>query len=163
MKSRLHISAMLVLFVLLLAGCADAATGTQQVAAPTVPPIDLTVNAQIAATQTAEVGLPQSPAQEEVLYKKSTTATTVDALDKNGNGDKDKDVHFTCVIVNFLKDDSGNTAGANVGVPGASSDAVVEIAFPSVTDLSQLNEGDSVEVWGRDEGVFSGKNAFGGT
>ena len=121
------------------------------------------MNAQIAATQTAEVGLPQSPAQEEVFYKKSTTATTVDALDKNGNGDKNKDVHFTCVIVNFLKDDSGNTTAANVSAPNASSSSVIQIVFPVGTDLNQLNENDSVEVWGRDEGVFSGKNAFGGT
>ena len=86
----------------------------------------------------------------------------MEALDKNGNVDKGKDVHFVCVILNFLKDDSGNTAGANVTVPNTSA-AVIEIAFPSETDLSQLHENDGVEVWGVDEGVFGGKNAYGGT
>jgi len=61
-----------------------------------------------------------------------------------------------------VKDDSGNTAGANVESPDTYSSAVVQISFPSGTDLSQLNEGDIVKVWGNNGGVFSGKNAFGG-
>ena len=40
---------------------------------------------------------------------------------------------------------------------------IIQILFPSGTDLTKLNDGDIVEVWGTDEGVFSGKNAFGGT
>src|SRR2546421_530111 len=104
----------------------------------------------------------QSPAQVEKAYKALTTSTTVTNLDKDGNGDKGKDVRFTCKISNFVKDDSGNTAGANVDAPDYSS-GVVQISFPDGTDLRKLNEGDILTVWGNDGGVFSGQNAFGGT
>ncbi len=103
-----------------------------------------------------------SPAQVEKVYKASTSSTTVINLDKEGNNDKGKDVHFTCQILKFVKDDSGNTAGANVAAPDSDS-SIIQILFPSGTDLTKLNEGDIVEVWGTDEGVFSGQNAFGGT
>jgi hypothetical protein len=103
-----------------------------------------------------------SPAQVEELYKGLTKNTTVDNLDKDGNADKGKDVHFTCKILKFVKDDSGNTAGANVESPDSDSSSVIQIAFPSGTDITKLNEGDILEVWGTDGGVFSGQNAFGG-
>jgi hypothetical protein len=88
---------------------------------------------------------------------------TVDNLDKDGNIDKGKDVHFTCKILKFVKDDSGNTAGANVEAPDSYSTSIIQIAFTSGTDVTKLNEGDILEVWGTDGGVFSGQNAFGGT
>jgi hypothetical protein len=104
-----------------------------------------------------------SPAQVEKAYKATTSPTTVDNLDKDGNSDKGKNVYFTCKIIKFVKDDSGNTAGANVEAPASYSISVVQVAFPTGTDITKLNEGDIVEVWGTDEGVFSGQNAFGGT
>ncbi len=58
-----------------------------------------------------------SSTQVEKVYKASTTSITVDNLDKEGNNDKGKDVHFTCKILKFVKDNSGNTAGANVITP----------------------------------------------
>jgi hypothetical protein len=70
-------------------------------------------------------------------------------------------VHFTATIVNFVKDDSGNTAGANVN-DGLDS-GVIQVLFPSGTDISKINQGDSIEVWGSDQGTFSGQNAFGAT
>ena len=70
-------------------------------------------------------------------------------------------MHFTCTILNFVKDSNGNTAGANVDDPNTSG--VVQIAFPANTDLSQLNTDDALEVWGTDEGTQTGQNAFGAT
>ena len=102
-----------------------------------------------------------SAAQLEATYKASTTNTTIATLDKDGNADQGKDVHFTCTILNFVKDSNGNTAGANVDDPNTSG--VVQIAFPAITDLSQLNTGDTLEVWGTDGGTSSGQNAFGAT
>lgn len=72
-------------------------------------------------------------------------------------------MHFICKILNFVKDDNGNTAGANVEAPDSYSPSVIQIAFPSSTDITQLNQGDILEVWGIDEGVYSGQNAFGAT
>jgi hypothetical protein len=111
----------------------------------------------VAPTQVPTV----SSAQLETVYKASTTSTTVATLDKDGNVDQGKDVHFTATILNFVKDDSGNTAGANVDDPNTSG--VIQVAFPSGTDLSQLNTGDTLEVWGTDDGTSSGANAFGAT
>jgi hypothetical protein len=104
-----------------------------------------------------------SPAQLEALYKTITKPTTVTNLDKDGTADKGKDVHFTCTILSFVKDSTGATVGANVSDPGSSSSSVIQIVFPTGTDITQLNEGDALEVWGTDEGVFSGTNDFGAT
>ena len=41
--------------------------------------------------------------------------------------------------------------------------ALFRSIFPSGTDLSQINTGDTIEVWGVDEGSFSGTNGFGAT
>ncbi len=102
-----------------------------------------------------------SPAQVEQAYKASATDTTVANLDKDGNSDQGNIVHFTATILNFVKDDSGNTAGVNVDDPNTSG--VIQVGFPGGTDLSQLNTGDSLEVWGQDMGTASGTNAFGAT
>jgi hypothetical protein len=58
-----------------------------------------------------------SAAQLEATYKAITTDTTIATLDKDGNADQGKDVHFTCTLLNFVKDSNGNTAGANVDDP----------------------------------------------
>lgn len=102
-----------------------------------------------------------SAADLEATYKASTTNTTIATLDKDGNADQGKDVHFICRILNFVKDSNGNTAGANVDDPNTSG--VIQIAFPTNTDLSRLNTDDILEVWGTDDGTVSGQNAFGAT
>ena len=88
--------------------------------------------------------------------------TTISALDKDGNNDQGANVQFTCQILNFVKDNNGNTAGANVDDPNALG-TVIQVTFPGGTDLSQLNAGDTLVVQGADKGVFSGQNAFGAT
>jgi len=136
-------------------GAQSAATNSAQ--------LDATNAAAPTATDTPTPIPTQSSAQIESAYKKSTTNTTVDNLDKNGNAFKGKDVHFTCKILAFVKDSNGNTAGANVESPDTYSASVIQIGWPSGTDITRLNQGDIVEVWGNDLGVFSGQNAFGGT
>lgn len=133
----------------------QATQGAQatQAVQPTQPPAQPTA----VPTQAPTV----SPAVLEATYKASTTDTTVANLDKDGAADQGKDVHFTATILNFVKDSSGTTAGANVDDPNSSG--VVQIAFPTGTDISQLNTGDTLEVWGLDGGTASGTNAFGAT
>ncbi len=103
----------------------------------------------------------ETQAQTEADYKASTVSTTIADLDKDGNADIGKDVHFTCTILKFVKDASGNTAGANVTTQDTS--AVVQVEFTTGTDITKLNEEDILEVWGTDAGVFSGTNSFGAT
>ena len=101
-------------------------------------------------------------AQIEADYKASTIPTTVSNIDKNGSTDQSTNEHFTGKILNFVKDSTGNTAGANVTGLDASM-SVIQVAFPIGTDITQLNEEDLLEVWGTNQGVFSGSNAFGAT
>jgi hypothetical protein len=103
----------------------------------------------------------RTPAQIEQTYKASATDTTVADLDKKGSSGQGDIVHFTATITSFVKDDSGNTAGANV--TDASYSAFIQVEFPTGTDVSQLNKDDKLEVWGTDMGSFSGTNAFGAT
>lgn len=106
----------------------------------------------------------KTQAQIEAAYKASTKSITVTNLDKDGSADKGKEVHFTSKIVQFVKDSTGKTAGANVSDADTSySSSLVQVAFTPGTDITRLNQGDILEVWGTDQGVFSGTNAFGGT
>ena len=95
-------------------------------------------------------------------YKDSTTDTTVANLDKDGNLDSGKDFHFTATILAFVKDSNGDTAGANVSDPTTFT-SIIQIEFPTGTDVTQLNVQDKIEVWGTDEGTATGTNAFGAT
>jgi hypothetical protein len=72
-------------------------------------------------------------------------------------------VHFTAVIATLVKDSSGNTAGANVSDPANEFGKDIQVGFPANTDISKLNTGDTIEVWGIDSGTQSGANAFGAT
>jgi hypothetical protein len=115
----------------------------------------------VAAAITGNSGSTPSSTLSEPDYKAKTVDTTVAFLDKESNQGKGVDVHFTATILNFVKDSNGNTAGANVD--DSSTSGVVQVEFPSGTDLTQLNTGDNIEVWGVDEGSFSGTNGFGAT
>ena len=103
----------------------------------------------------------QSPAVSEKAYKASATDTTVADLDKKGSSGQGDIVHFTATILDFVKDSSGNTGAANVTTDTTSS--VVQVVFPENTDVTRLNENDTLEVWGVDAGVFSGTNGYGAT
>src|SRR6266487_4521675 len=111
-------------------GSQNAATDTTTTTQDTPQPTD--------TSQPTDTPVPTiSPAQTEKQYKALTTSTTIESLDKNGSSWQGKDVHFTCTILDFVKDSSGNTAGANVDDPNTSG--VVQVIFPSNTDLSRLN------------------------
>jgi hypothetical protein len=99
--------------------------------------------------------------EDEGTYKASTTPATVTSLDKAGTAGQGAAVSFTCTIGNFVKDSNGLTAGANVNDPSSSS--VIQVAFPTGTDITRLNSGDVLEVWGTDQGTDSGQNGFGVT
>ncbi len=103
----------------------------------------------------------RTPAQIEQIYKASAKNTSITALDKNGSSGIGDIIHFTATISGFVKDDSGNTAGANV--TDANYSSFIQVIFPDGTDVNKLNKGDTLEIWGTDMGTFSGTNAFGAT
>lgn len=93
------------------------------------------------------------------VLERTFISTTVANLDKEGNNDQGKDVHFITTILSFVKDKNGYTVGANLCDPDSSS--VIQVEFPTGTDVSQLNEDDTLEVWGTDEGTSTGPKTFG--
>lgn len=102
---------------------------------------------------------PSSSTLSELDFKALSIDTTVATLDKDGNQDKNMNIHFTATILNLVKNSNGNTGGANVDSPATSG--VVQVIFPAGIDLNKINTGDTLEVWGTDEGTFSGQNLFG--
>lgn len=137
----------------------SATQPTQQV---TMQPVPTQAPTEVPQPTPTVAPLPtQSPAQIEKAFKSNVMATTIATLDKQGNAYRGQNVYFTCTLSNFVKDSNGYTAGANVTDPNTSG--VVQVLFPTGTDLSKLNTGDTLEVWGIDAGMFSGKNAFGAT
>jgi cytoskeletal protein RodZ len=104
----------------------------------------------------------ESGAQSESDFKASSDDTTVANLVKLGSGNLYAHVHFTCVIDQFVQDSSGETVGANVVDPNDYS-SVIQVQFPGDTFLSEVNKGDTLEVWGVDDGESTGTNAYGAT
>jgi hypothetical protein len=115
----------------------------------------------VAAAITGNSGSTPASTLSEPDYKARAVQTTVGDLNKDSNQDKGEDVYFNCAILNFVKDSNGNTVGANVD--NDLSPGVIQVIFPSGTDLNQINIGDYLDVWGQDQGSFSGTNAFGET
>ena len=151
----------LIALIVAVAGAGSNATNVANQATQVAQATQAPTQPQDTPTQPPTQAPTVSPAQLEATYKASTTDITVATLDKDGNADNGKDVHFTATISNFVKDSSGTTVGANV--TDASVSSFIQIGFPAGTDLSQLNAGDTVEVWGLDGGTASGTNAFGAT
>lgn len=153
----------LVAIVLCIAVAAhNPAIQTSSNALPTSVPTDTPTPVPTKAAQPTAKPT-ETLAQQEASYKAGTTNSTVSDLDKQGNAEQGQDVHFAGRILNFVKDSSGTTAGANVDDPTNVTSSVVQIVLPLGADLTQLNQGDTIEVWGTDEGTVSGTNAFGAT
>lgn len=95
-------------------------------------------------------------------YMASAKRVTVAGIAKDPNTYKGKTIMFDAVILNFVQDSSGNTAGANVVDPNDYS-SFIQIEFTPGFSVANVNKGDTVAVWGQGMGAFSGTNAYGGT
>ena len=164
-KRNLSIVAAVFVICLLVGNLARGSSGTNTGAGSTVVTTNQTSGHTAATAQptnppqpTATTASQESPAQ----YKASASSVSVSDISKDPSGYKGKTVKFTAVIANFVQDSSGNTAGANVDDPNDYS-SVVQIEFTPSFDISKVNKGDTIEVWGQDLGAFSGTNAYGGT
>jgi ribose 5-phosphate isomerase RpiB len=71
-------------------------------------------------------------------------------------------VTFTATIDDFLQNSSGETAAMNVTDPNDPT-SVLYVQLSLWADVTQMNKGDTVVIWGTGEGTVSGKNGFGGS
>ncbi len=86
-------------------------------------------------------------------------AVTVNNLCKAPSTYTGKKVTFTCKVIGFAKDNSGNASAVNCSdVDDYTSIIQVDtILF----DMTRINKNDIVRFFGRVSGVATGKNAFG--
>ncbi len=102
------------------------------------------------------------PTESANEYRNSAKNISVADVAKDPNSYKGQSVKFQAIILNFVQDSSGNTAGANVSDPSDYS-SVIQIEFSPNLSVQGMNKNDTVTVWGQGAGSFSGTNAFGAT
>lgn len=94
-------------------------------------------------------------------YKQRCESLSVSQIANDPAVYQGSDVTFQGTIVKFVQDSSGNATGIDVSDPNNPLSIIyVELVL---ADPTQLNDGDTVTVWGKDTGVISGTNAFGAT
>lgn len=126
-------------------------TTTPTTVPPTTPP-----------TTSPPTTAPPSQAQIVQQFESSAQAATVSQLANDPSNYDGLVVSFTATISNFLQDSSGDTTAMNVSDPNDPS-SVVYVQLSNTADVTQMNKGDTVVIWGDGQGSISGKNDFGGT
>jgi hypothetical protein len=101
------------------------------------------------------------PTQSPSQYKKTAQNVGVADIAKDPNSYKGKPVMIQAVVLNFARDSNGNPVAANVDGPDFSGP--IQIEFSSGLSVKNINENDTITVWGQGAGSFSGTNSFGAT
>ena len=160
----LPIGALVILFVVIgIVGNANNknTAGTKSTTATTTTPA-ATTTAPAATTTTPAATTTTLPlAQARAAYKASAQPVTVSQLVNDPsyyNGDV---VEVGGTIVSFVHDSSGDPVGMNLSGTDAVADLYVQLS--STADVTQMNTGDTVTIWGDGAGTTSGTNAFGAT
>jgi len=102
------------------------------------------------------------PTESASQYRDAAQQVSVSDIAKDPNAYKSNSVVFQAVIVSFVHDSSGNTAGANVVDPNDYS-SIIQIVFSPFASVQDMNKNDTITVWGQGAGSFTGTNAFGAT
>ena len=87
-------------------------------------------------------------------------AVTVENLDKAPSQYDGKKITFTCSVIGFAKDDSGNATAVNCSDLNDFT-SVVQVDT-SLFDMTKINKDDTVRFYGLGTGSATGKNAYGG-
>ncbi len=106
---------------------------------------------------------PPAVSQAQIVQKYEATAQNVPVSDlaKDPSQYNGKTVTVTATIYDFLQDSSGNTTAMNVQDPNdPSSDLYVQLS--NSANVTKMNKGDTIVIWGDGAGVVSATNAFGG-
>lgn len=101
------------------------------------------------------------PTQSPSQYKKSAQNVGVADIAKDPNSFEGKTVTFQAVILNFARDSNGNPVAANIDGPDYSGP--IQIEFSPGISVKDINQNDTITVWGQGAGSFSGTNAYGAT
>lgn len=103
---------------------------------------------------------PQLPSGVVFQYESAATATTVSQLASDPAAFAGKSVSLTGVITNFVVNESGGATAMYVGEPGNPS-TVVYVQFSQYDDVTHLDTGDTVTVWGDATGGIAVPNTLG--
>lgn len=95
------------------------------------------------------------------LNAHETSHVIVSQIAKEPSQYNNKWLIFTCDVASFAKGSSGNATAINCSDPNDIT-SIIQIDA-SGWDLTQINQGDTINVYGQGEGSFSGQNAFGTT
>ncbi len=84
---------------------------------------------------------------------------TVSDMDKTPSDYSGKKVTFTCTVLSFARDSSGNAAAINCAdLNDYTSIAQIDTG---AYDIKKINQSDTVRIYGIGSGAFTGKNAYG--
>ncbi len=117
--------------------------------APTAGPTTVPATAPPTAPAPTAAPAPAPQASSGVVYQyeSGTVPTTVGSLAADPAATAGRSVVFTGVIARFALDSSGGATAMYVSDPGAPS-SVVLVQISVYDDVTQLNTGDTVVVWG---------------
>lgn len=102
-----------------------------------------------------------TPKQMFSEFQKSAKSVTIAQLYKTPNSYQGEDLLFTCDVSSFPKDENGDVAAINC-FDQSGSGANVQIGIGTDVDVTQINENDTLRVYGVGSGAIKGTNAYGG-
>ncbi|HEY5108667.1 MAG TPA: hypothetical protein VII96_03560 [Acidimicrobiales bacterium] len=103
---------------------------------------------------------PQATSGVVYQYESATTATTVAQLAANPAAYAGRSVAFTAVIAAFVLDSSGGAMAMYVSEP-ATPTTVVLVQLSQSDDVTRINTGDTVVIWGDATGRVNYANTIG--
>ncbi len=135
---------------------------------PTAKPALKTIEATKPTPKATEVPKPSSsptPTPTDIPhdangFPENYQNVTVANLSKAPSDYNNKTIVFTCDVLSFPKDSSGNATAINCSDPNDYG-SIVQIDA-TVYDVTKINTGDTINIYGQGAGAFTGKNAYGG-
>ena len=150
--------------VCILLGAILSKTDSKSASTPTT-----VASAQVTTLPTQEpTAVPTTPTPTPTPIPKDANgfpmdyqAVTVAQIAKVPSAYNGKIVMFDCTVSNFVKGDNGDAAGFNCSDPNDYG-SLLQVDSGKLFDYTQINEGDTVRIYGLGSGSSSGQNAYGG-
>jgi hypothetical protein len=129
---------------------------------PVVPKTDISSKVN---SKSAVVSAPPKESQKQIIsdYESSAKSVTIANLVKAPNAyGFGQTFEFAGIVANFLQDSSGNTTAMTISDPNDLT-SFIYVQISPTCDVTKINKGDKVTIWGDGNGMVTGKNAFGTT